>query len=371
MWALVSVLLLAGCRLGFQDSELDSASPDAPPGYFAIGGTITGLAGSIVLADNGADPLTRTSDGPFVFAMAIKDGGTYAVTIATQPASQACSIANASGTVATAAVTDVAVTCYPGGSCPTAPIAFTADSMFTLPSGCATFIVEAYGGGGAGGAKNIGNAASPGGAGGYAKKTFAGEVPGTSYAIAIGQGGTCNSTMATAGGYAGGGGGDSGGSGTGRNGVGTSAPPGGLGGAGSTGTQPGGAGGNGGYGGGGGGGGGDLKLGNSGGGATTFRLGASDYVVAGGGGGAGTSDQNGDIGGAGGAACAGYDGANGQAAIAGNRSGGGGGGGACACTSTCDATPTSTGGAGGIAGTSGGCSAAQNGAPGELVISFP
>ena len=366
----VGVLLLAGCRLGFQDSALDAMPPDVAPGYFTVGGTLTGLTGSIVLVDNGVDPLTRTSDGPFVFGTPIMDGGTYSVTIATQPANAACSIAKASGTVSGAAIVDIAITCYAGGSCPSAPLTFTADAVFTLPAGCAAFTVEAYGGGGAASARNIGSAAAAGGAGGYAKQTFTAETPGTSYAIAIGGGGTCGSTMATPGGYSGGGGGVSGGNGTGGTGAGAAAPPGGLGGAGSTGTQPGGAGGNGGYGGGGGGGGGDQKLGNSGGGATTFRLGATDYVVAGGGGGAGTSDQNGDIGGEGGAACTGYDGANGQAAVAGSRSGGGGGGGACACTGTCDAAPTSTGGAGGLAGTSGGCAPAQNGAPGQLVISF-
>lgn len=358
----------SACRLGF-DARV---AGDGALGAFSIGGTVTGLAGAgLVLHLDGGDDLAPAMDGPFEFATPITSGQAYGVTILAQPAGGACSIANASGIVAAGPVTNVEVVCFAAGSCPASPVMFTGNGSFTVPEGCTTLTVEAFGGGGAGGAKNQGQAAAAGGNGGHAVKTLTGQAAGTVVTITIGLGGTCASRAATAGGYAGGGGGKSSGFGDGEDGAGTTAPPGGLGGAGSTGSQPGGAGGDGGFGGGGGGGGGDAKEGNSGGGATTVRIASTDYVVAGGGGGAGTADQNGDVSGPGGAACEGYDGANGVAAIAGTRSGGGGGGGACYCIGGCDAIPTPTGGVGGSAGTSGTCAGAQDGVPGRVVLSFP
>ena len=373
----IAVGLLAGCRFGFQDrtGELlgDGRTGDGAAGAFVLGGTVSGLtATGLVLEDNGGDAVVVDADGDFRFATLLADGASYTVTVATAPAGQDCLVANGTGTVIGADVLDVEVTCFAAGSCPAMPITYTSDGMFTLPTGCSTVIVDAFGGGGAGGAKHKGNAAAAGGAGGHATLTLAGQSAGTMYAVAIGRGGTCELTSATPGGYTGGRGGTSGGSGVG----GTGAGPGngGLGGAGSGGgSQPGGAGGPGGYGGGGGGGGGDTAHGNPGGGATVVKLvsPSTELVIAGGGGGAGAADQNGDKSGPGGAACAGYNGADGTPAITGPRAGGGGGGGACACVGgTCNVLPSSTGGAGGAAGANQTCDLAQNGAAGHVVITF-
>lgn len=77
---------------------------------YSIGGNVSGLSGSLVLM-NGTDELTVTSNGPFTFADRVADGLTYDVTVATQPAGQACTVSRGSGTVAGANVTDVAVSC--------------------------------------------------------------------------------------------------------------------------------------------------------------------------------------------------------------------------------------------------------------------
>jgi hypothetical protein len=361
-------VLLSACRLGFEHA----APLDA--GAFAIGGALVGLMGSgLILQNNGGDDLVLDQNGEFWFATPVMDGHTYNVTLAVLPPGESCVVANAVGSVRGAVVASIIVTCFASGSCPTMPLVFQTDTTFTLPAGCTTVTVAAHGGGGAGGARNSGDAAAAGGAGGRAVITLTDQLPGTEYSLAIGRGGTCNSIASTPGGFTGGGGGNFNG-GVGGTGQGASAPPGGLGGAGSSGTQPGGAGGSGGYGGGGGGGGGDGKRGNSGGGATTFQISGSPtaILIAGGGGGAGTADQNGDVSGAGGAACTGYEGAHGAAAVAGTRSGGGGGGGACACEDgSCDEVPTSAGGAGGAAGRLAACTTLQNGEPGRVVISFP
>lgn len=77
---------------------------------YTIGGTISGLSGSVVLQDNDTDNLTLTTNGSFTFATPVAAGRSYSVTVKTQPTSQSCSVANSTGT-ATANVTTVQVTC--------------------------------------------------------------------------------------------------------------------------------------------------------------------------------------------------------------------------------------------------------------------
>ncbi len=370
-------MLATSCRLGFESRAALDGAPDAfvPPGYFLVGGTASGIiSDGLVLQINGGDAVAITQDGRFAFNVPLADGQSYTVTLTTTPLGQDCVLTNATGVVTGQPVTTVDVTCFVSGTCPVAPLNYTADGVFTLPTGCTAFTVDAFGGGGGGGARNKGNAAAAGGRGGHATRAFINQIPGATYDITIGLGGTCASNIATPGGYAGGRGGASGGDGAGADGAGVTAL-GGDGGAGSMGGQPGGPGGVGNFGGGGGGGGGDAARGNSAGAATTFRIVMTppvELVVAGGGGGAGATDQNGDVSGAGGAACVGYSGAPGAAAIAGGRSAGGGGGGACMCDGgTCASTPDSTGGLGGSAGLAQNCTADQNGQPGHLIISFP
>lgn len=79
---------------------------------YSIGGMASGLSGSgLVLRNNGGDALAVGASGSFVFATPLPSGSAYAVTVAASPAGQTCLVANASGTVATANVTGVAVTC--------------------------------------------------------------------------------------------------------------------------------------------------------------------------------------------------------------------------------------------------------------------
>ncbi|WP_158287327.1 S8 family serine peptidase [Dokdonella fugitiva] len=84
----------------------------ATPTY-TIGGNVGGLTGSgLVLSLNaGAQTLPVAANGAFTFPTGLADGAAYAVTVGTQPAGQTCSVANGSGTVAAANVTDVDVAC--------------------------------------------------------------------------------------------------------------------------------------------------------------------------------------------------------------------------------------------------------------------
>lgn len=89
-----------------------SSPPPPPPATYSIGGTVTGLSASgLTLDDNGGDTLTVSSGAStFTFATKITSGGAYAVTVATQPTGETCTVSSGSGS-ATANVTSVAVAC--------------------------------------------------------------------------------------------------------------------------------------------------------------------------------------------------------------------------------------------------------------------
>ena len=85
---------------------------EPPAATFSVGGTVSGLTGTgLALQNNGADTLAVAADGPFTFLTELTDTSSYAVTVSTQPAGQTCSVTNGSGTIATADVTNVTVTC--------------------------------------------------------------------------------------------------------------------------------------------------------------------------------------------------------------------------------------------------------------------
>ena len=80
---------------------------------YTVGGTISGLGSglSVTLLNNGANALARTTDGSFTFGTAVKEGAAYAVTVGTQPVGQNCTVGNGTGTVGSANVTNVTVSC--------------------------------------------------------------------------------------------------------------------------------------------------------------------------------------------------------------------------------------------------------------------
>ena len=81
---------------------------------YTIGGKVTGLLGAgLVLANNAGDILPIASNGIFNFSNRAAAGATYAVTVFTQPTnpSQICTVANGTGTVVSANVITVSVTC--------------------------------------------------------------------------------------------------------------------------------------------------------------------------------------------------------------------------------------------------------------------
>jgi hypothetical protein len=83
---------------------------------FSIGGTLAGLhnGDSVTVRDNGGNPLTLTTNGPFTFTTELPAGATYDVTTSSplDPFAQTCTVTGGTGTV-TSTVNNVSVNCVP------------------------------------------------------------------------------------------------------------------------------------------------------------------------------------------------------------------------------------------------------------------
>lgn len=102
LFLVVSILVIQACG---------SSSSSSSTTTYTVGGTVSGLSGTVVLQNNGGDDLSLTADGSFTFATTLADAATYAVTVLTQPTGQTCTVSSGSGTISGANVTSVTVTC--------------------------------------------------------------------------------------------------------------------------------------------------------------------------------------------------------------------------------------------------------------------
>jgi uncharacterized repeat protein (TIGR03803 family) len=79
---------------------------------YTVGGTITGLASSGMVLVNGSDTLTVAAGSTsFTMPATVAYTSAYAVTLKTQPTGLSCSVSNGVGTMGSAAVSNIAVTC--------------------------------------------------------------------------------------------------------------------------------------------------------------------------------------------------------------------------------------------------------------------
>jgi|GEM_PF-372156 len=80
---------------------------------YLVGGTLSGISSGTTLTLNnmGSDPINLNADGPFNFPSKVLSGGQYNVTFAKQPLGQNCIIDNGSGSVGSADVSTIAVSC--------------------------------------------------------------------------------------------------------------------------------------------------------------------------------------------------------------------------------------------------------------------
>jgi hypothetical protein len=110
----MSVALAALCCAACSGDNQDSTPATTPTPGYTIGGTVSGLSGSgLVLQSNAGDTLTVSANGPFTFATALAAGGSYNVSVFTQPTApaQTCAVTQGVGTVPNGNVTNVVLTC--------------------------------------------------------------------------------------------------------------------------------------------------------------------------------------------------------------------------------------------------------------------
>lgn len=98
-------------------SDGSTSTQDAGPPVaqtFAVGGTVTGLAGKgLVLQNNAGDDVTVSADGAFTFPTKLASGKAFKVTVKTQPTGpgQVCTVSGGEGSVVSGDVKTVVVNC--------------------------------------------------------------------------------------------------------------------------------------------------------------------------------------------------------------------------------------------------------------------
>jgi hypothetical protein len=109
---------------------------------FAVGGTASGVVGSVTLQNNAGDNLTLNADGPFTFATPVAEGGAYQVTVLSQPATRVCTVTDGTGIVGGTSVTNVGLACVDNN---TALAVAAATSVIPVGSGSSTVVVTNVG----------------------------------------------------------------------------------------------------------------------------------------------------------------------------------------------------------------------------------
>jgi len=125
--ALLAALALAGCNFGLaggspqSNSSSGTGSGGASTTAYSIGGSVSGLtqSGLSLMAATGNTVTLAAGATGFTLPKAVASGMSYEVSVQSQPLGETCQVANAEGTVGSAPVTNVQVTCtmntYPVG----------------------------------------------------------------------------------------------------------------------------------------------------------------------------------------------------------------------------------------------------------------
>lgn len=101
------VIFLVGCGGGGGSTSIDTSAS-----RFAISANVSGLnAGNQIQLSNGSDSVTATGNGPVQVSNQLANGTQYSITISAQPTGQTCTVSYATGTIASASVTNILVNC--------------------------------------------------------------------------------------------------------------------------------------------------------------------------------------------------------------------------------------------------------------------
>ncbi|MDA1354398.1 MAG: DUF1554 domain-containing protein [bacterium] len=79
--------------------------------FYTVGGTLSGIDGSVTLLNNAGDPIILSSTGNFTFSIGLADGEEYAVTVSSDPGTQTCVVNDGGGMILGGNITDITVSC--------------------------------------------------------------------------------------------------------------------------------------------------------------------------------------------------------------------------------------------------------------------
>lgn len=96
----------------FGNTAVPDVSVTCTTNTYAVGGSVSGLSGTIVLQNNSGDDLTISADVTISFSTEVAHGENYSVSVLTQPDNQYCRVSNGSGIVNGLIITDVAINCF-------------------------------------------------------------------------------------------------------------------------------------------------------------------------------------------------------------------------------------------------------------------
>jgi len=92
--------------------DVSNVVVDCSNGKYNIAVTVSGLvAGGLTLQDNGGGTLSISANGTFNFNQPVASGSAYAVTVASEPLGQNCTVNNGTGTVQSSNIANIGVVC--------------------------------------------------------------------------------------------------------------------------------------------------------------------------------------------------------------------------------------------------------------------
>jgi len=103
--SLVTLVLIVACGGNNGDGGNDE------PNEYSVGGSVTGLSGTLIVKNNGTDEKALTTNEPFTFPTKMSNDSTYLVTVYSEPLEQTCVVSNSSGVVNSANVDDIEINC--------------------------------------------------------------------------------------------------------------------------------------------------------------------------------------------------------------------------------------------------------------------
>lgn len=108
-------LFLQGCGGGGGGNGSVTRNPNGTPtpADYTVGGTISGLTGTLEIQNNGGDTLSiNNTDKNFTFPSPVTGGKDYNVTILKQPAGQQCAIVGGQGAATNSDINSVLIGCF-------------------------------------------------------------------------------------------------------------------------------------------------------------------------------------------------------------------------------------------------------------------